>query len=162
MGIALMFIQQWSGVNAVLFNINTLTTKAGTVGFAGVQVFCTLLASVFIETRGRRFFLALSAFGMCASCVVFGCTLQANLSSSYSLVCALAYIAFFSFGLGPMPWGSSWRTQHVCEHLIYLVIACVQSFVPSYTRRAFARLPSASAQLPTGLAALSLRSRFRC
>jgi hypothetical protein len=47
MGVTLMVIQQCSGVNAVLFNINQLvTSKAGGVGFAGIQVFCTLIASL--------------------------------------------------------------------------------------------------------------------
>lgn len=46
MGVALMVIQQWSGVNAVLFNINQLVDKVGGVGFAGIQVFCTLIASL--------------------------------------------------------------------------------------------------------------------
>jgi SP family facilitated glucose transporter-like MFS transporter 8 len=104
MGVVLMFVQQWSGVNAVLFNINTLTTKAGTVGFAGAQVFCTLVASLVMERQGRRFFLALSAIGMSVSCVAFGYVLQQHLSSTLSMICALCYVAFFSFGLGPMPW----------------------------------------------------------
>ena len=104
MGLTLMFVQQWSGINAVVFNINSLTTKVGAVGFAGVQVFFTLVAALVMEKRGRRFFLALSAFGMCASCLFFGYTLQSNMSSTTSLVGALFYVALFSLGLGPMPW----------------------------------------------------------
>jgi hypothetical protein len=52
MGVALMVIQQWSGVNAVLFNINQLVDKVGGVGFAGIQVFCTLIASL-VRTCSR-------------------------------------------------------------------------------------------------------------
>ena len=44
-GMALMVLQQWSGVNGIIYNVTTLIGGSGGVIFAAVQVGCTLIAS---------------------------------------------------------------------------------------------------------------------
>ena len=80
--IMLMFFQQFSGINAVVFfsasifeqaNFDTLNSNLATLGAVGVVQFIGTLVSVFlIERLGRKTLLVTSSIGMLLSCVLLG------------------------------------------------------------------------------------------
>lgn len=68
-GVALMFFQQFGGINTIMYYGPTLMKKIGLAGeskedqiiaavpLACINAFCTLLAMLFIDNRGRRWIL---------------------------------------------------------------------------------------------------------
>ncbi|XP_065556829.1 facilitated trehalose transporter Tret1-like isoform X2 [Artemia franciscana] len=118
--VALMFFQQFSGINAALFNLNIIFSASGgdmdsntqscIVGI--VQVAATVVSSVLVDRAGRKILLISSAFVMAVCLVALGVffyfqendpALAANLGW-LPLVSLIIYIIFFSFGFGPLPW----------------------------------------------------------
>ncbi|XP_060807009.1 facilitated trehalose transporter Tret1-like [Amyelois transitella] len=117
--LGLMFFQQFSGVNAVIFYTNDIFRSAGsdippviaTIIVGVVQTLATYVSSLLIEKAGRRILLL-------QSCVIMGITLIALgiyfklQSSGYNvstvgwipLVALVLYIISFSMGFGPIPW----------------------------------------------------------
>ncbi|CAE7510065.1 Tret1 [Symbiodinium natans] len=110
-GLTLMFIQQFSGVNAVIFFQNTIFMDAGfenaaSLGFLVmlVQVIMTAASIPLMDTAGRKVLLLIACCGMtlcCAGMVIF---FVFSGPSWIALVSSFLYIAFFSLGLGPIPW----------------------------------------------------------
>ncbi|XP_065556827.1 facilitated trehalose transporter Tret1-like isoform X2 [Artemia franciscana] len=118
--ISLMFFQQFSGINAVMFNLNVIFSASGggmdsniqscIVGV--VQVAATVISSVLVDRAGRKILLISSAFVMAICLVTLGVffyfqesdpVIAANLGW-LPLVSFIIYIIFFSFGFGPLPW----------------------------------------------------------
>jgi len=103
--------QQLSGVNAIMYYSTGIMSKVLPNVAAFVGLLITLVNAVMTlpplwlidEARfGRRKLLLLSATGMGVSCFV----LALGLVSSYAMLSSLAIllvIAFFSVGLGPVP-----------------------------------------------------------
>lgn len=102
LGLNLMIIQQWSGVNGIIFNVTDLIGGTGSVIFAAVQFVCTLLASFIMENAGRRVFLISSSSLMGSSLLAFGLIIQfaPDVSKAVHIALAVLYIAAFSFGVG--------------------------------------------------------------
>jgi len=117
----LMFFQQFSGINAILFNLNEvfeavgaegLSSAASAIIIAAAQVVITGLASVLMDKAGRRLLLLISSSLMTVSLVTMGIYFYAkeNAWDSTSsigwlpLVSLVVYIAAFSIGYGPIPW----------------------------------------------------------
>nr|AHF27419.1 putative sugar transporter 5 [Phaedon cochleariae] len=117
--VGLVFFQQFSGINAVLFYAQTIFKKAGTsikpeicsIIIGGVQFGTSFLTPLIADRLGRKVLLLVSAVGMVIAEVPLGiyCYLDShgtNMSSVSFLpiVCLIAYIITYNFGFGPLPW----------------------------------------------------------
>uniref|UniRef100_A0ABM5F788 Solute carrier family 2, facilitated glucose transporter member 8 isoform X1 n=2 Tax=Pogona vitticeps TaxID=103695 RepID=A0ABM5F788_9SAUR len=78
-GITMMFFQQVSGINAIMFYAETIfevanfkDSGAASVIVGSVQVVFTATAALVIDKTGRRILLIISGFIMAASAAVFG------------------------------------------------------------------------------------------
>lgn len=120
---ALMFLQQLSGINAVLFNTTAIFESAGatiepaiaTIVIGVIQVVATFISSMTVDKLGRRILLLFSALLMCLCTVALGVFFflqdthgvgSAILDpiSWLPLLSLSLFIIAFSFGLGPIPW----------------------------------------------------------
>lgn len=115
----LMFFQQFSGINAVIFYTQPIFESAGSsldsaicsiiVGI--VQVLMTFVSAVLIDKAGRRILLLQSSFIMGSCLVVLGVYFklknsQADVSGIgwLPLASVVLFIISFSLGFGPIPW----------------------------------------------------------
>lgn len=117
--LGLMFFQQLSGVNAVIFYANSIFKDAGSslspahsaIIIGVIQVVVTYISSILVDKAGRRILLLLSAAVMAACQGLLGYYFY--LKESGSDVSSLAmiplgsvamFIVIFSLGFGPIPW----------------------------------------------------------
>jgi SP family facilitated glucose transporter-like MFS transporter 8 len=115
----LMFFQQFSGINAVIFYTNDIFKSAGStldeslcsIIVGVVQVIMTLVSSVLIDRAGRRILLIQSSLIMGICLIVLG--VYFNLKDRGTdvsnigwipLGCVVIFIIVFSLGFGPIPW----------------------------------------------------------
>ncbi|XP_058977962.1 facilitated trehalose transporter Tret1-2 homolog isoform X2 [Musca domestica] len=115
----LMFFQQFSGVNAVIFYTVPIFKSAGStldpsicsiiVGF--VQVVMTFTSSLMIEKAGRKSLLIFSSTIMTICLAILGAYFDMkddgkDVSSIgwLPLLCVVLYMITFSVGYGPIPW----------------------------------------------------------
>ncbi len=115
-GIALCILQQFCGINGVIYFTPKIFAEAGfsshqnallpTLLIGIVNVFSTLLALFLIDKAGRRKLLLLSQAGLIAALflLAFGLAFQFASLSLLSVLALIVYIAFFSIGLGPVTW----------------------------------------------------------
>jgi len=107
-----MLCQQFSGINAVIFYSGSILQTAGldnaNVGGAFVmlaQVVFTGVSIALMDRAGRRPLLTLSAVGMALSGLALAAFFFNHKKPAWlALASLLLYIAFFSLGLGPVPW----------------------------------------------------------
>ncbi|KAF8785553.1 facilitated trehalose transporter Tret1-2 homolog [Argiope bruennichi] len=120
LSIALMFFQQFSGVNAILFYTANIFKSAGssvnpitaTIYVNIIQVIATLISSILMDKAGRKALLLFSGICMAVSFIVLGGfdlarTNNPAVADKYGwlpLVCLMSFIAAFSLGFGPTPW----------------------------------------------------------
>lgn len=117
--LGLMFFQQMSGINAVIFYTTTIFKMAGssinnnlcTIIVGIVNFISTFVATVLIDRLGRKVLLYVSAISMCLTLTILGAyfyllRIQVNVSSFgwLPLVSLLIYVLGFSLGFGPIPW----------------------------------------------------------
>lgn len=119
---SLMFFQQFSGINAVLFNTEEIfessgadiSSKISSIIIGVVQVAATLVATVVVDKLGRKVLLLVSGFMMGICGIALGVffnikkdgtnpELVADLSW-LPLVSLCIFIVAFSLGFGPIPW----------------------------------------------------------
>nr|WAS30608.1 facilitated trehalose transporter-like protein [Apocheima cinerarius] len=118
-GLGLMFFQQFSGINAVIFYTNNIFQSAGsaipsviaTIIVGVVQTIATYISSLLVERAGRRILLLQSCIIMGFCLIVLGIyfKLQADKVNVAAfgwlpLVCLVLFIISFSMGFGPIPW----------------------------------------------------------
>lgn len=116
---SLVTIQQFSGINVVLFYAQDIFTDAGsslapeicTIIIGVVQVFASGSTPMLVERKGKRFLLILSAAGMGLSQIVLGYFFYLkdggkDVSSIgiVPVVSLIAYIITYCLGFGPLPW----------------------------------------------------------
>lgn len=115
----LMFFQQFSGINAVIFYTVSIFKSAGStmdpavcsIVVGVVQVVMTLVSSVLIDKAGRRILLLQSSFIMGSCLFILGVFFKlqndkvdvSNLGW-LPLACVVLFIVSFSLGFGPIPW----------------------------------------------------------
>ncbi|GAB5366496.1 hypothetical protein AAMO2058_001148400 [Amorphochlora amoebiformis] len=118
MGIMLVLhtVQQFSGINAVIFFCQTIFADAGvsnpvvaSVTVAIVQVvFTGLLTMGLLDLAGRRVMLTLSLIGMTISCIGMSTAFHLkevdNAQDWLAFASLLGYIASFSIGTGAIVW----------------------------------------------------------
>ncbi|XP_031261593.1 sugar transporter ERD6-like 5 [Pistacia vera] len=116
-GVGLMVLQQFGGVNGVAFYASAIFISAGFSGSVGmiamvvVQVPMTLLGVLLMDKSGRRPLLLVSAAGTCLGCFLTALSfflqdLQQwkDVTPFLALVGVLVYTGSFSLGMGGIPW----------------------------------------------------------
>lgn len=117
--ILLMFFQQFSGINAVIFYTESIFKSAGSSLDASicsiivgvVQVIMTLTSSLLIERAGRKILLLFSSTVMTICLAILGAYFDMKESGKdvshigwLPLLCMVLFIITFSVGYGPIPW----------------------------------------------------------
>jgi MFS transporter, SP family, galactose:H+ symporter len=114
LGCALSFFQQFSGINAVIFYSSTIFQKVGWQPRTGtaivgvVNLVACLISLGLLSCFGRRTLLWTVSFMMGAVQIALGIAFYyADSSDAAKILCCVfifAYIIFFEFSLGPIPW----------------------------------------------------------
>lgn len=118
--LGLIFFQQFSGINAILFYTKTIMAKAGVMNidlgviYVSIMMFVT---AVFVPVLaacgfGRKWLLSISAIGMAVANFTLGAyyfiseheILDLSPFSWVPLAMLLTYPFFYSIGYGPLPW----------------------------------------------------------
>ncbi|KAK7397245.1 hypothetical protein VNO78_18412 [Psophocarpus tetragonolobus] len=116
-GVGLMILQQFGGVNGISFYASSIFISAGFSGSIGmiamvaVQIPMTALGVLLMDKSGRRPLLLISASGTCLGCFLAGLSffLQdlhkwKEVSPILALFGVLVYTGSFSLGMGGIPW----------------------------------------------------------
>ncbi|KAK1423684.1 hypothetical protein QVD17_18991 [Tagetes erecta] len=116
-GVGLMVLQQFGGVNAIAFYANSIFISAGfsssigSIALVVVQIPFTTLGVVLMDVSGRRPLLMVSAAGTCLGCLFLGISFllqdlqeYRGLSPILALVGVLVFKGSFSLGMGGIPW----------------------------------------------------------
>ncbi|KAB7497329.1 hypothetical protein Anas_10010, partial [Armadillidium nasatum] len=120
MSLGLMFFEQFSGINAVLFNLALIFDRAGSKMSSNVssiiigvtQVLGTFVAALLMDKAGRKMLLITSSSIMTVSLAALGVyfyylKFDADVAASVGwlpLVSLVLYVIAFSLGYGPIPW----------------------------------------------------------
>ncbi|KAJ3642649.1 hypothetical protein Zmor_025412 [Zophobas morio] len=117
--VGLVSLQQLSGINIVLFYAQDIFTDAGstipadicTIIIGVVQVLASGATPIFVEKKGKKYLLTLSAVGMAVSqgalAVFFYVKSGGGDISSIAwlpVLSLVAYIITYCLGFGPLPW----------------------------------------------------------
>lgn len=118
-GIGLMFFQQFTGINTVIYYAPTIFQMAGfksataaisaSVIVGVINVLMTIVAIQFIDKLGRKKLLSIGLIGMAISLgvlsLVFHFSTISGLIIKYAVVGSLLlYVASFAVSLGPIAW----------------------------------------------------------
>lgn len=118
LAMGLMFFQQFSGINAVMFYATNIFRDSGssikpslcTIIIGVAQVIATIVGSLLVDRLGRKILLIASGVGHSLSLAVMGIYYYQSSQSSVSslgwlpVVCLVVFIISFSIGFGPIPW----------------------------------------------------------
>jgi SP family facilitated glucose transporter-like MFS transporter 3 len=102
--------QQFSGINAVFYYSTSFfegvldNPLVGTAIVGFVNVLATYAVLFLMDTCGRKTLILYSSGGMFLSCVVIVLSLLGYFGNMTALLAVNAYVIFFEFGLGPIPW----------------------------------------------------------
>ncbi|GAB4855500.1 hypothetical protein Ancab_024118 [Ancistrocladus abbreviatus] len=116
-GVGLMVLQQFGGVNGIAFYASSIFESAGFSGRVGtiamviVQVPMTALGTILMDRSGRRPLLMVSAAGTCLGCFLAGLSFLmqdfgtwTKITPFMASVGVLVYTGSFSLGMGGIPW----------------------------------------------------------
>jgi sugar porter (SP) family MFS transporter len=122
-GLGLAVLQQFTGINAIIYYSNSIFAAAGfatpvaqaqatTWAIGAVNVLATFIAIAFIDGLGRRPLLIAGLIGMALSLAVVGFAFwqsgtQGSLGSSAGVITLAALVVFiisFAFSAGPVTW----------------------------------------------------------
>ncbi|KAL8229390.1 hypothetical protein R6Q57_014290 [Mikania cordata] len=98
-GVGLMVLQQFGGVNAIAFYANSIFISAGfsssigSIALVIVQIPFTVLGVLLMDVSGRRPLLMVSAAGTCLGCLFLGISFLLQV-----------FKGSFSLGMGGIPW----------------------------------------------------------
>lgn len=113
-GCALSFLQQFTGINAVLYYGADIFEKA--LGFgqedvlaqqillAGVNVLFTVLAMYTVDRWGRKPLMIYGSYGMLAGFLLLGITIMTDNVGILSLLGILLFVGAFAMSMGPVVW----------------------------------------------------------
>ncbi|KFK35614.1 hypothetical protein AALP_AA4G014000 [Arabis alpina] len=116
-GVGLMVLQQFGGVNGIAFYASSIFVSAGfsseigMIAMVVVQIPMTALGVILMDKSGRKPLLLISAIGTCIGCflvglsfLIKGVTPSSEGTSYLALVGVLVYTGSFSLGMGGIPW----------------------------------------------------------
>ncbi|KAK7860262.1 sugar transporter erd6-like 16 [Quercus suber] len=117
-GVGIMICQQFTGINGIGFyasetfaEAGASLAKIGTIAYACIQVPITIVGAMMIDKSGRKPLILISATGTFLGCFVTGTSFFLkghNLLPEWAPILAfvgvLFFIAFFSIGMGSVPW----------------------------------------------------------
>lgn len=121
--LALMFFQQLSGINAIIFYTSDIFKASGTkldpqtaaIIVGGFQAISTFISSLIVDKLGRRMLLISSDFVMAFAAIFLGLfftlkdrqllsTDTLSMLGFLPIVSLCVFVIMFSMGLGPIPW----------------------------------------------------------
>jgi len=112
-GVLLMAVSQFSGINAIMYYSTKILTTAG-IGvkdsFASsaiiglVNLVFTLVAMALVDKAGRRPLLLIGLAAQVIALGMVGWMFHAGIHGTGLLLAILAFIAAFAMALGPIPW----------------------------------------------------------
>jgi len=114
--IVLFFLQQLSGINAVIYYAPRIVGEAGmsdvtaqltaTVGLGALNVAMTIVAMAIVDRFGRRPLLLAGFLGTAVSLLAIAVAFATPTKddATFALAGLVFYIAFFAVSLGPLPW----------------------------------------------------------
>ncbi|KAL1449888.1 hypothetical protein WDU94_002360 [Cyamophila willieti] len=118
-GLGVMFIQQFGGINAVVFYTVKIFKDAGssldanlaTIIVGTIMMVTTWIATLIVDRLGRRILLLISSLVMCLSTLTLGYYFYLKSHGSdvsnigwLPLGSLCVFIIVFSLGFGPIPW----------------------------------------------------------
>ncbi|GAA0143757.1 hypothetical protein LIER_04365 [Lithospermum erythrorhizon] len=115
-GVGLMVLQQFGGVNGIAYYASSIFETAGFSGRIGsiamviVQVPTTVVGTFLTDRCGRRPLLVVSSAGTCLGSFLIGMSFllqdlqQLQISPILALVGVLIFTGSFSIGMGGIPW----------------------------------------------------------
>lgn len=117
--IGIMFFQQFSGINTIMYYCSKIFIMAGftdsmsaiwaSVGVGAVNVLFSVLAMLTVDRTGRRklFFIGMCgitvSLALISACFIAGDALGA-VSSYITIALVFIYIAFYAMSIGPLGW----------------------------------------------------------
>ena len=110
-----MWLQQFCGINAILFNAADIFSKAGlsdpklaSSPVSIVELAGNVMAFFLVDRYGRRILLWTNALGMAASLIGLGVYFQIYETTTgiswLSVLTSVLFSFFFSLAWGPVPW----------------------------------------------------------
>lgn len=111
-GVVMMFMQQFCGINGILTNLTDIFAGAGlnlNPNYqSGISILSQFIAvfigSMLMDKLGRKIVWLLSS-GIClVGCFIMGLNEKFNWSNVLPLICIFVYQLGFGLGLGPIPW----------------------------------------------------------
>lgn len=119
-GFGLMFFQQLSGVNAIIFYAGSIFESAdksispnvSTIVVGIIQVIAVFLSTLIVDKLGRRILLLASNVAMFITTFILGVYFYLQHKTSVDvtnigwlpLLCICIFVFLFSLGFGPIPW----------------------------------------------------------
>ncbi|KAL2345713.1 hypothetical protein Fmac_006998 [Flemingia macrophylla] len=116
-GVGLMILQQFGGINGIVFYANSIfissgfSESIGTVAMVAVKIPMTTLGVLLMDKSGRRPLLLVSAVGTCLGCFLAALSFVLQdlhkwkeFSPVLALVGVLVYVGSYSIGIGAIPW----------------------------------------------------------
>ncbi|KAK7337829.1 hypothetical protein VNO77_18416 [Canavalia gladiata] len=116
-GVGLMILQQFGGINGIVFYANSIFISAGfsesigTIAMVAVKIPLTTLGVLLMDKSGRRPLLLVSAVGTCLGCFLAALSFVLQdlhkwkgVSPIIALVGVLVYVGSYSIGIGAIPW----------------------------------------------------------
>lgn len=112
-GLALAAIQQFAGINTILYYAPTIMEESGltasnsivySVAIGVINLVMTIVSIRLIDRLGRRRLLLASLAIMAVSIAFLGFAFIGNMSSGVILAAMMLYIVGFAIGMGPVFW----------------------------------------------------------
>lgn len=111
-GCALMFFQQFCGINGILTNITKLFKDAGLSIGEGIasaisssaQVFSIFVGGLIIDHTGRRLSMIISVSGLIAALLLYALSIKFKFGSWFPILAIFIYLLLYGIGMGPIPW----------------------------------------------------------
>lgn len=111
-GIVMMFIQQFCGVNAILTNLDQNFKDVGAPIDSGIastisvaaQLIAVFVSGFLVDNLGRRPLFCISAIGCGIMLLIFALNNNYGWANWLSIVTIFIYMFFFGVALGPIPW----------------------------------------------------------
>lgn len=113
-GVGVAVAQQAVGIDAIQYYLLDVIRESGiqsekaqlaVLMLLGVlKLVFVIVASKFLDNRGRKKMLFISLIGMCGACILTSFSFIGENQSTFAIVGLCLYLSFFSVGMGPVAW----------------------------------------------------------